>query len=261
MQTQSTQQPHANSAARGTTLLELGQSATAFPIPHDYDQQPDATRLPNTALPTSVPDKPPYLWMLITIVTAAGLSGAMLFLAVRTEPAPIVLHPPPTPAPTTTPLPTPTPAPFKVFVSGAVQKPGVYNVPADARVADALALAGGLLAEADAAQVNQAEQLWDGVQVHVPSAAAEAAINEPPPGVSGTSPPLQGRSGLGKSSNGQININTATQAELMTLSGVGERKAEDIIAGRPYQSVDELERVSGIGAKTVEKLREFVTAD
>lgn len=54
---------------------------------------------------------------------------------------------------------------------------------------------------------------------------------------------------------GQVDINTATEAQLRTVKGIGPKKAEAIIAGRPFASVDELRRVKGIGEKTLEKLR------
>ena len=236
---------------------QLEPEFPADKIAHHSLAQPDE--------PQFVPDRTTnsalYLWMLGIALMATCLSGGIQLWIARTEPAPIVLHPPPTPAPTTTPLPTPTPAPFKVFVSGAVPHPGIYEVAADARVADALTLAGGLLAEADAALVNQAEHLWDGAQVHVPLTVEDVVAVEPPAGVSGEPASSQAGLLLSQSVGGKININTATVTELTTLSGIGESKANAIIAGRPYQSVDDLSRADGIGEKTVEKLREFVTVD
>lgn len=57
---------------------------------------------------------------------------------------------------------------------------------------------------------------------------------------------------------GQVDINTATAAQLRTVKGIGEKKAEAIIEGRPYSSVDDLDRVKGVGAKTLEKWREYL---
>lgn len=195
------------------------------------------------------------------LLTALVLVGGSAFLLRRPDPAPIVLHPPPTPAPTATPLPTATPAPIIVFISGAVAQPGIYGLTAEARVADAIAAAGGLTSEANAALVNQAERVWDGVQVHVPSlTATTAAAPEPPTGVSGSAavdaPPSQS----GNRSGGLININTASATELESLPGIGPSKAAAIIANRPFTSVDDLERVPGIGARTIDQLRPLVTA-
>ena len=222
---------------------------------------PAATTLLVSTEPTSTPGNFHLFSYLLGLLTALVLVGGSVFLLRRPEPAPIVLHPPPTPAPTATPLPTATPAPIIVFVSGAVARPGIYGLEAEARVADALAAAGGLTSEANAALVNQAERVWDGVQVHVPSqTTASVAAPEPPTGVSGSAavntPPLLSNAGTG----GLININTATTAELESLPGIGPSKAAAIVANRPFSSIDDLERVPGIGARTLEQLRPLVTA-
>ena len=97
------------------------------------------------------------LGFLLGFLLCAILAGVLMWFLRRPSPPPIVLHPPPTAAPTSTPLPTATPGPLFVFVSGGVQNPGLVELPAGARVGDALAKAGGLLADADPALVNQAE--------------------------------------------------------------------------------------------------------
>lgn len=207
---------------------------------------------------------------LLGLLVALVLIGGTLFLTRRPDPPPITLHPPPTPAPTSTPLPTVTPAPITVFVSGAVRAPGLYELPINARVGDALADAGGLSANADAIAINQAELLWDGAQVHVPvkideavtfdggAIAARSTVIEPPAGVSGAqAAPVAQSSGA---SGGLINVNSASPAELETLPGIGPSKAAAIIANRPFDSVDDLERVPGIGAKTIAQLRELIIA-
>ncbi|MEZ4734943.1 MAG: ComEA family DNA-binding protein [Caldilineaceae bacterium] len=197
---------------------------------------------------------------LLGLLTALVLVGGSLLLLRRPDPAPIVLHPPPTPAPTATLLPTATPAPILVFVSGAVARPGIYGLAAEARVADAIAAAGGVTSDANEAIVNQAERLWDGAQVHVPgSTMTAAAAAEPPSGVSGavsSGATIATQSSAG----GLINVNTATATELETLPGIGPSKAAAIIANRPYSTIEDLERVPGIGARTIDQLRPLVTA-
>lgn len=72
-------------------------------------------------------------------------------------------------------------------------------------------------------------------------------------GLSGSSVPVQGTL--------RVNINTSTLAELETIPGIGEERARQVVAGRPYTSVDELIKVSGIGPKSLEDLRPYVKVD
>ena len=198
---------------------------------------------------------------LLGFLLCAILAGALMWQLRRPAPPPIVLHPLPTPAPTETPAPTDTPGPLVVFVSGGVHSPGMYEVPAGARVGDALARAGGLVADADPALVNQAEPLFDGAQVHVPqSPGTEAASTSgaPSTGLSGQSAPAAAGAAQNASSGGLINVNTASLELLDTLPGIGPAKAAAIIAERPFNSVEELERVSGIGPKTLATIAPLV---
>ncbi|MEZ4674374.1 MAG: ComEA family DNA-binding protein [Caldilineaceae bacterium] len=215
------------------------------------------------------------------LLTALVLVGGMNLLLRRPEAPAIVLQPPPTAAPTATALPTATPAPIVVFISGAVQQPGMYTLADDARVGDALAAAGGLTLQANTSLVNQAERLWDGAQVHVPfvtttsntatqptnatdttSPAALQLEAAPPAGISGSATALSGRSNLSsENSDGLISINRASPTALETLPGIGASKAAAIVANRPYSTIEDLERVPGIGAKTIEQLRPMITVD
>lgn len=203
------------------------------------------------------------LGFLVGFLLCAILAGALMWQLQRPTPPPIVLHSLPTPVPTETPAPTATPGPLVVFVSGGVHSPGMYEVPAGARVGDALARAGGLLADADPALVNQAEPLFDGAQVHVPlpqSPGAETASTSgaPSTGLSGQSAPAAAGASQNASSGGLINVNTASLEMLETLPGIGPAKAAAIIAERPFSSVEELERVSGIGPKTLATIAPLV---
>jgi competence protein ComEA len=136
----------------------------------------------STVAPVSEPKAnfhlPSYL---LGLVTALVISGLAIFLLRRPEPAAMQLQAPPprpSPAPTTPPL-TSTPGPLVVFVSGAVQHPGLYTLPAGARIGDAILAAGGLLPQVDPAFVNQAQPLIDGAQLHIP--AAPAIAGQPAP--------------------------------------------------------------------------------
>ena len=198
----------------------------------------------------------------------AVLAGVLIWLLRRPQPPPIVLHPPPTVAPTPTPPPAATPGPLFVFVSGGVRTPGMYELPAGARVGDALAKAGGLLADVDPALVNQAEIVFDGAQIHVPLPPTDADAStalptapQPSPGLSGAAPPSSGAPSGPRNApaDGLININTATAEELTALPGIGPSKAAAIISDRPYDSIEDLARVPGIGASTIETLAPLVT--
>ena len=145
-----------------------------------------------------------------------------------------------------------------VDVKGAVKKPGVYQLQSNSRVHDALEKAGGLTDEADLKSVNQAQKLSDEAVVYV-AKVGENAVDVT------TSAPASATSGTGQTKSALVNLNTATEADFQTISGIGQKRAQDIIAYREangrFKSVDELKNVSGIGAKTLEKLKEYVTVD
>ncbi|WP_158098438.1 ComEA family DNA-binding protein [Collinsella sp. An307] len=136
-----------------------------------------------------------------------------------------------------------------VDVSGAVATPSVVTLAEGSRVADAIDAAGGALPEADLAQLNRAARLTDGEKVHVPITGEQAA------GAAGTAADSVE---TGAVTQQLININTATEAELDVLPGVGPSTAEAIVADReengPFSTIEDLMRVSGIGEKKFEKL-------
>ena len=145
-----------------------------------------------------------------------------------------------------------------VDVKGAVKKPGVYQLQSNSRVHDALEKAGGLTDEADLKSVNQAQKMSDEAVVYV-AKVGENAVDVT------TSAPASATSGTGQAKSALVNLNTATEADFQTISGIGQKRAQDIIAYREangrFKSVDDLKNVSGIGAKTLEKLKEYVTVD
>ena len=145
-----------------------------------------------------------------------------------------------------------------VDVKGAVKKPGVYQLQSNSRVHDALEKAAGITDEADLLSVNQAQKLSDEAVVYV-AKVGENAVDVT------TSAPASATSGTGQTKSGLVNPNTATEADFQTISGIGQKRAQDIIAYREangrFKSVDELKNVSGIGAKTLEELKEYVTVD
>ena len=149
-----------------------------------------------------------------------------------------------------------------VDVGGAVLHPGVYRLAAGARVADAIAAAGGYGPRVDVnavtASVNLAALLADGQQVVVPSRDGSPA--PPPSGGGGTS--AGGTGGGGTGSGSLVDLNHATQAELEALPGIGPVSAAKIIASRAKQRfavVDDLRSRKLVGQKTFDGLRDLVT--
>ena len=150
-----------------------------------------------------------------------------------------------------------------VHVAGAVRRPGVYRLPAGARVNDALRRAGGPRGRADLAAVNLAATLEDGRQVLVPERAAPgaaAATADAP--ASGGGGAAAGGAGGGPPAP-PINLNTATLEQLDTLDGVGPGIAQRILDYRQqhggFSRVEELGEVPGIGAKRLATLTPLVT--
>lgn len=137
-----------------------------------------------------------------------------------------------------------------VHVAGAVSSPGVYTLPADSRVDDAVRAAGAT-ADADLSQLNLAQKLADGQKITVPVAGAAPA--------DGSSAATTADSDNG----GLININTATQEELESLPSIGEVRAQAIITYREehggFRTIDELKEVSGIGDKIFADISPHVT--
>jgi competence protein ComEA len=136
-----------------------------------------------------------------------------------------------------------------VHVVGAVRRPGLYRLPEEARVADAVARAGGTTRRADVAAVNLAAPLADGAQVLVPARPVPGAAAAASRGSSAAST--------------RVSLATATVEQLDELPGIGPVTAEKIVDWRtahgPFRSVDDLDAVPGIGPTRVEQLREHVT--
>ncbi|MGM0239685.1 helix-hairpin-helix domain-containing protein [Enterococcus sp. AZ103] len=142
-----------------------------------------------------------------------------------------------------------------VDVKGAVKAPGMYKVKEGTRLMDAVDQAGGFLEEADRNQVNFSKLLTDQEVIFIPK------IGETPPTIQAGETIISGDSSSDET--GKVNINTADSTELQTLSGIGEKKAQDILNYREengsFQKLEDLLNVSGIGEKTLENLRDFIT--
>jgi competence protein ComEA len=190
-----------------------------------------------------------YRIYLFTMLIGLIALGGVVFWLRRPTPEAIEILPPPSP----TSAPTATPATVTVYVSGAVIHPDVYTLPEGSRVKEAVEAAGGFAAQADRDRINLAQLLHDEEQVYVPRIGEE-------------SPPLATpvtRGSTSTSSGGRVNINTATAAELESLPSIGPVYAQRIIEYRehdgPFQQIEDIQQVRGIGEATFEKIKDLIT--
>jgi len=145
-----------------------------------------------------------------------------------------------------------------VYITGAVQNPGLLKLPLDARLDDALRLA-GLSPEADVEALNPAQKLKDGQKIIVPFVRDDTSVE----GTAASSGNASETAQQSAKTNGKININTAGLAELDSIPGIGPVLAQRIIDYREqngfFSSPEEIQNVSGIGTKTYEKMADYIT--
>ncbi|MEA4921765.1 MAG: helix-hairpin-helix domain-containing protein [Eubacteriaceae bacterium] len=148
-----------------------------------------------------------------------------------------------------------------VDVSGQVNTPQVIELKSGSRVSDAIDKAGGLTEKADISNINRAAEIKDGEKIYIPAKGenAEAAA-------SGTASQAGSGTEAGTSAqaaSGKVNINSASNSELQTLTGVGPATAEKILLYRSqnggFKKLEDLKNVNGIGDKTFEKLKDHIT--
>lgn len=152
-------------------------------------------------------------------------------------------------------------------ISGAVKHQGVYRLKNGARLEDLIEKAGGLTKDAQLKAINRSQLLKDQDKIYIPGkgdkveaaqTANSAAASAPAASASSSS-----SSTSGPASGDLINLNTATASDLQKLNGIGEKKAEQIIAYRQekgsFKSIDELKEVSGIGDKTFAAIKDQLT--
>ena len=165
--------------------------------------------------------------------------------------------------------PSPAPTDIAVYVCGDVHRPGVYTFRSGQRVADGIARAGGALADADLEQIKLAQPLTDAMKIDVPKKGQIVAISsgEAPSALDAGSPHRRSARRGGRSSHklqpGQtLDVNTASESELTSLPGVGpslaRRIAEYRTANGPFQTVDDLQNVSGIGPAKFDKMAPYI---
>lgn len=162
----------------------------------------------------------------------------------------------------------------RVQVSGAVLEPGIYDVPANCRVEEAIAAAGGLTENADSERVNLVRKVRDGMQIRVPvqKAARTNSMQRKNAHVNfGLGKSASGKSGSNKAGSGRnssmmqsVRINSASAGELQQLPGIGPALAQRIVETRNsgcFTSAEDLLRVPGIGKAKLAKLRAYVEVD
>ena len=177
--------------------------------------------------------KLPFLLMALLVV--ALVAGALtIYLRLNSQqPVEILLA-------------TPTPKDIKVYLTGAISRPGVYALTEGDRLEDAIRAAGGATSDADLPRVNLSLRIKDEGQYQVPRKGEPLALTSE-----------------SSSASGKVNINTATQEELETLPGIGEVRAKAIIDYRqingPFVKPDDLLKVNGIGTGIFQMVRDLIT--
>lgn len=144
-----------------------------------------------------------------------------------------------------------------VYICGEVAAPGVYELSEDSRIYEAVDAAGGFTENAARESVNLASKVSDGMQITIYNKEEAASL----PAGSGSAGGNAGQSGT--SGSGLVNLNTATKEELMTLKGIGEAKAEDIIRYREksggFKKIEDIMKISGIKEAGFQKIKDNIT--
>ena len=145
---------------------------------------------------------------------------------------------------------------FVVHVCGEVANPGIYELPAGSRIYEAVKAAGGFTENAEEESVNLASPIEDGVQIRIYSKDEAETL-------AAGAAPFDGFEASGEGKEPVVNLNTATKEELMTLSGIGESRAEDIIRYREenggFQNIEDIMKVSGIKDAAFQKIKDRIT--
>jgi competence protein ComEA len=203
----------------------------------------------NTPASQAVPAHSPLVLALVVGLLGAAVCAALVLATSAGSARDVAISP----APAATATADATAALVVVDVGGGVRRPGVYRLETGTRVADAIVAAGGFGPTVDAAAVNAtlnlAALIEDGEKIAVPERGAGAAEAQSSAASRTTRP-------------GRIDLNTATQAELESLPGIGPVTAQKIIEARreaPFRSLDELTARKVLGASTLEKIRDLVS--
>lgn len=145
-----------------------------------------------------------------------------------------------------------------VFVCGHVKSPGVYELALGSRICDALSMAGGVAEDGAYEALDQAKQVVDGETLYVPGVDEEWEHS-----LSRENANAEAVSGNSETGDGKVNINSASKEELMTLPGIGESKASDIITYREehggFSSVEDIMNIQGIKEGVYNKIKDRIT--
>ena len=145
-----------------------------------------------------------------------------------------------------------------VYICGEVSNPGVYELSEDSRIYEAVDAAGGFTENAARESINLASKVSDGMQITIYNKEEAASL---PAG--GTSAGKNSGQDQMSGSSSLVNLNTATKEELMTLKGIGESKAEDIIRYREksggFKKIEDIMKISGIKETGFQKIKDSIT--
>lgn len=159
-----------------------------------------------------------------------------------------------------TPLPTKSPPTLSVYITGAVQKSQVVNIPAGSLLQNALDAAGGPTTEADLETVNLAQPLHDNQHIIIPHLTEATTRDDAAPQ---TATGTRSKDVSSPSTTALININTASVEELETLPRIGPSRAQDVITYRmengPFAHIEDLQNVAGIGPATFKDIAPLIT--
>jgi competence protein ComEA len=201
-----------------------------------------------------------HLGALVVVLVVGVLFAFMQFSRARSESVPVATTPAQASADASpsgaVSAPVSPEAQIRIHVLGAVNTPGVVALPSGSRVEDAIRAAGGLRTDADPGQLNLAAALQDGQQIVI------GTRGQPAGQVNGGSAGAAQTGGSAGVTSGKISLNSATEAQLESLPGVGPVMAGKIVAYRqqngPFTSVDQLKEVKGIGDKTFAQIKDHV---
>lgn len=175
-----------------------------------------------------------FFWYLLTILAGFLITGAILLLNSKDPGSPIKI------------VPAPTPLPIRVYLSGDIENPGVYQLPVDSRMEDLINLSGVQIFPDS--EINLASKLYDGQHIKIFSNDSDVKTNT-----------------ISITNSEKININEAGIEELMLLPGIGETKAKEIVLYREtygyFDTIEDILNVPGIGEVTFNQLRDKIATN